>query len=540
MVRPSASGHSEGFDGRRTPPIQTPLFDSPGGGCYLSGRARIASGGRGRPSAAPGNRGMENAETDPRDEPGKPDEPGRGPARRAPGWSARLALAAGAILLALVAAEAGLRLFAHLPTTHHRLFCEYDELLGWRKVPGASGWHVTSEYRVLEEFNSRGLRGPEYAYATPEDVYRVLVLGDSFVEGYSVAYEDLFTERLRRMLEESTGRPVEIINAGTGGYSTDQELLFFNSEGVKYAPDLTVVTFYENDPLYNAETRFFRGNKPMFVLEPDGELRLTNVPPAPPRRSWRRRAVDWTLDHVRVARLASLAIRESRLLHEVAVRLGITSPWHPFDRDTGVPFEHTIYIDPPPEGVEHAWRVTEALLLELKAQVEGAGGSLLILYAPSIKIVDGDLCDVLTGRYDFEGRGCDDRAVARRLGEIAARHGLDLLEPTERLRSEAARLAPEGRDLYFPEDGHWTEEANRLVAELLERRIRPLAQRRDARGPRMAERRRPAEPRGPEPDAESGGGREPDPVAAGEPGLPGEAGAAPSAPAAGVSDENLE
>ncbi len=413
---------------------------------------------------------------------------GHGKRGRARVWAARLALVAGAVLVALVGAEIALRLFAHLPTTHHRLFCEYDELLGWRKVPGASGWHITPEYRVFEEFNSRGLRGPEYAYRKPDDVYRVLVLGDSFVEGYSVAYEDLFTERLRRMLEERTGRPVEIINAGTGGYSTDQELLFFNTEGVKYSPDLTVLTFYENDPLYNTQTRFFRGNKPMFVLEPDGELRLTNVPPEPPRPSWRRRTVDWTLDNVRVARLASLAIRGNALLHDLAVWLGLTSPWHPFDRSTGVPFEYSVYVDPPTEEVEHAWRVTEALVLELEARVEEAGGELLILYAPSIRVVDGDLCERLTRRYSFEGKGCDDRAVGRRLAELTARNGLDLVDPTAMLKAEASRLAAAGKELYFREDGHWNEESNRLVAELLEGRILPLAERRGAQT-RTAERR---------------------------------------------------
>ncbi len=462
---------------------------------------------------------------------------------RGPSWRARLALAAVALAVALAGAEAGLRLFAHLPTTHHRLFCEYDELLGWRKVPGASGWHITSEYRVLEEFNSRGLRGPEYAYQKPADLFRVLVLGDSFVEGYSVAYEDLFTEQLRRMLAERTGRAVEVINAGTGGYSTDQELLFFNSEGVKYAPDLTVLTFYENDPLYNSQTRFFRGNKPMFVLEPDGELQLTNVPPAPPRPSWRRRAVDWTLDHVRVARLASLAIRENRILHDLAVWLGITSPWHPFDRQTGVPFEHTVYVEPPLPEVEGAWRLTEALLLELERRVESAGGSLLILYAPSIQVVDGDLCDILTRRYDFDGRSCDDRAVGRRLGEIASRSGLDLLDPTALLRAETARLAAEGRELYFREDGHWNAAANRLVAELLERRIRPLTQRRDGGGTRMAERRRPRKPEDGEPGPEAGSGGAPGPapeIAAGGGEALAGADEAPAPAGPGISGENLE
>jgi hypothetical protein len=44
-----------------------------------------------------------------------------------------------------------------------------------------------------------------------------------------------------------TGRNWEVINAGVNGYNTQQEDTYFRLEGVRYQPDIVVVTFVEND-----------------------------------------------------------------------------------------------------------------------------------------------------------------------------------------------------------------------------------------------------------------------------------------------------
>ena len=50
-----------------------------------------------------------------------------------------------------------------------------------------------------------------------------------------------------RALAERLGRPVEVVNAGVGGYSPWQQAHFFEREGIRYAPDLVVVGFVLND-----------------------------------------------------------------------------------------------------------------------------------------------------------------------------------------------------------------------------------------------------------------------------------------------------
>lgn len=166
-------------------------------------------------------------------------------------WRRLRSLAAGrraaTLLLAVLAltVPAGLVEFGLRPFTEPRttLFTP-DRELGWRLVPGARDeWGG-----VRVAINARGMRGPVLDHEKPEGTARILFLGDSVTFGYGVERdEDLFAQGVGRELTRRQGRPVEIVNAGVGGYSPWQQALFFEREGVRYAPDLVVVGFVLND-----------------------------------------------------------------------------------------------------------------------------------------------------------------------------------------------------------------------------------------------------------------------------------------------------
>jgi hypothetical protein len=68
-----------------------------------------------------------------------------------------------ALFFSLLAGEALMRIFLDKApwqvklSSHHKLFCEYDSVLGWRKIPNKMGMHIEDEYEVLESFNSKGI-----------------------------------------------------------------------------------------------------------------------------------------------------------------------------------------------------------------------------------------------------------------------------------------------------------------------------------------------------------------------------------------------
>ena len=131
-------------------------------------------------------------------------------------------------------------------------------VLGWSLEPGASIMYRTAEFRVSVQYNSKGWRDVEHEYDNPSGNYRVLILGDSFMEAYSVPLESSFARRLEAGLSKK-GRNVEVINLGVGGYGTLQEWLAFANEGVKYRPDLVLLGFYTNNDVLNNSPVLQRG-----------------------------------------------------------------------------------------------------------------------------------------------------------------------------------------------------------------------------------------------------------------------------------------
>jgi lysophospholipase L1-like esterase len=96
--------------------------------------------------------------------------------------------------------------------------------------------------------NSLGFRDREHAVAKPAGVYRILVLGDSIVQGLSVANrEDLFTSVLERELDADAPGRFEVLNFGVSGYNTQQEVETLRDKGLRYSPDLVVLAYCLND-----------------------------------------------------------------------------------------------------------------------------------------------------------------------------------------------------------------------------------------------------------------------------------------------------
>src|SRR5262245_9654844 len=100
------------------------------------------------------------------------------------------------VLLAACVLEIGLRFIGLGPQPTINRF---EPSLGWVKTPGATSERKTREFDVRYTINSLGLRDDEMSSpAKPAGVYRVVMLGDSFVLGYTVDRSDLFVDLLEQ------------------------------------------------------------------------------------------------------------------------------------------------------------------------------------------------------------------------------------------------------------------------------------------------------------------------------------------------------
>src|SRR5690606_10532908 len=93
--------------------------------------------------------------------------------------------------------------------------------------------------RAKVKINSYGSRGPERPIQKPEGTYRVALLGDSFAFGWGVEQGDGFAQvledELNKIYKDSIN--IEVINFGTPGYSTLNEVEHFLINGWKFSPD---------------------------------------------------------------------------------------------------------------------------------------------------------------------------------------------------------------------------------------------------------------------------------------------------------------
>ncbi|OGG03143.1 hypothetical protein A2W14_03500 [Candidatus Gottesmanbacteria bacterium RBG_16_37_8] len=94
---------------------------------------------------------------------------------------------------------------------------------------------------VSAKTNNMGYRGEDFQPEKNANEKRILVEGDSFVLGFGVSDNDVFT----KVLEEKLGGGTRVINAGyKGGFGPDGYYLHLKNEGMNLAPDLTIFSIF--------------------------------------------------------------------------------------------------------------------------------------------------------------------------------------------------------------------------------------------------------------------------------------------------------
>lgn len=345
-----------------------------------------------------------------------------------------------------------------------KVFFKYDGLIGWVHAPDSKGNFITGEYKTYLNFNSNGVRGPQVKYTKPEGQYRILILGDSFAEGYSVNFEELFSEVLKQRLNDQgkSDRRFEVINLGVAGYSTDQEYLLFDNEGRKYQPDLTILMFYENDVWYNVQSKYWRGSKPKFEFN-QGNLFLTSVPgqgnaadsSEPPALKQK------LIKNVRLIGLIKQAKERSAFLYRAGMVFGLTK----------FPDELRVWKKTADQDIDNAWILTEHLIDHIHEDARLTGSQFLVVYVPSSASIYPQLWQETKFKYGISDEEWDIHQNGKRLSEICRKLGISFVDPTVFLRQKAGESQASNKMLYYKHDGHWTSQGHRVIGEFLEQEV---------------------------------------------------------------------
>lgn len=156
-----------------------------------------------------------------------------------------------------VAAEIFMRVFEPQPILPR--YVEAGDFGIRVNMPNQVYKHQSPDFKVMMRTNSKGMRSDvEYPYAKPVGTKRIVVLGDSFGMGYEVELEDTFTQVMRQNLIDDMSQNIEVINLSVSGYGTAEQLLMLQNEGIKYQPDLVLVTWHNTDPDDNIRSNLFK------------------------------------------------------------------------------------------------------------------------------------------------------------------------------------------------------------------------------------------------------------------------------------------
>jgi lysophospholipase L1-like esterase len=196
-----------------------------------------------------------------------------------------------------------------------------ETLLAFTKAPfsdlGDSQWVVFDAelgYRLnpkMGAFNSRSVRGDEIAVPKPDKRYRIIYLGDS-VPFDKPGFVSITRDSLRQLGD------VEVINAGVPGYTTYQEVLFFETYLVDTSPDVVIWTYCLNDN-HRFLHRFGRDGRMLLTNEARARLALD-----PPWDAIVRRSYVLSLIHVG---LASLGFNDEAADFEWEARADFSAAW---------------------------------------------------------------------------------------------------------------------------------------------------------------------------------------------------------------------
>jgi hypothetical protein len=302
-----------------------------------------------------------------------------------------------------------------------RFWADSNPFFGVWHDPHSSFKHVSPDYNLTYHANSHGMRDKERELMA-HGKKRVLVLGDSFIEGWGVATENRLSDRL----EQLSGR--EHLNFGTSGsFGPTQYLMLYTHLASTFEhAGLIIAILPDNDFMdddYEYGQRMHASRiRPFFTgSPPDYKLTVTHPPaPAP----------------------------GSKLLEQILLNLTYTGNAIKYfkslsrHQQTPLPANYAGYFDFTPAQ----WDRLEHVLKEFRRTAPAL--PILVLMIP---------CDTDIQRTEQQGQA----PLPGKMQELCKTLGLQYLD-----LMPAIRATPEGwQACYLKSDRHWNARGNEVAAK---------------------------------------------------------------------------
>ncbi len=347
------------------------------------------------------------------------------------------------ILVATLLIETGLRIWTP-QSLAYKSVRQTDPELNHSLRPSSHFLDDREEFSVEVRTNSLGLRDHE---VLPEDssLTRIVVLGDSFTEGYGVDVDSCFVKRLERRLNNSSDPRFRVYNCGISGFSPLLEYLLLRKKAIALRPDLIIMEFDMSDVMDDhALTK---------IAEFDREGVPARVRPSAPELG----SVHWFPDGA----FKNFIYHHSYIYSLAIPLLTALKPRPPAtqgDPNGGI---YVTSLESTDVQAPTLFDLSESYILLTKEVCDRLGIPFLLSVHPRGHQVHS--VEWKQGReyWGFERRVYDS-AIFRSLERFATRSAIPFLNMTASFRRRST-----GGNLYLANDGHWTNAGHQVAADTL-------------------------------------------------------------------------
>ncbi len=318
-----------------------------------------------------------------------------------------------------------------------------DPVLHHSLKPSSSYVLKTSEFEVEIRTNSMGFRDREYD-PTDRDKFKILVMGDSFVEGYGVIADSCFVRRVERDLNLHGTIGYRVFNFGVASYSPIIEYLLLRSRGLDLNPQLVILCFdmsdIQDDLLYGEFAELDSSGIPVKVVprvlpsgRPSWFLPQGAFGDFIRKYSYVYAFLSPLVDRFKAEPIAGLTTLKGRILH---TEDSVTGRWQRY-------FERS-----------------ESYIKDVSDLLRARGINLLLVVYPWGHQVNANEWTEGRKLLGLEQRTYNS-AIFSSLERFAQRDSIPFLNMTETFRYHS------NGHLYYRIDEHWTNEGHRVAADTL-------------------------------------------------------------------------
>lgn len=344
---------------------------------------------------------------------------------------------------------------------------KYDMVFHHLFVPDSKGRYSEKEYKTVYVINSMGLRDREYNPQKPDFAYRIIVMGDSFVEGRGVNIEDTFVKRLEGLLNENNRHgellDYEVLNAGISSYSPILEYQLLRKKLINLEPDALVLCLdlsdIQDDHIYAKGANFNKKGEleavspPLEALNGPKKVFLT--------RFFERHSPFYLYARRKLLKLFKIGSYHASRKHMQETRINF-----------GEIETDRLFMLRDDANIEPYWEFTASYILKMKKLLEDKGVKFILLTYAYGHQVDKDEWSEGRQSWGFKKDVLyDNDRIFYLIRDFCRRFDINLIETHEDLRKV------DRHPLYYKYDGHFTALGNQVMAEIIYNKLTAFLQR---------------------------------------------------------------